>query len=53
MRRLRNKQTGVIISVSGEKSERLGNEWVQADKAAPKPRKKAAPEKSEQSTDTE
>lgn len=43
MPRLRNIQSGAVVSVSDEKAARLGSEWESADKPAPKaPAKKAA-----------
>lgn len=48
--RLRNTQSGAVVSVSDEKAGRMGSEWEPADKApAPKkaPAKKAASSKSD------
>ena len=42
MPRLRNVQTGAVVSVSEEKAARLGSGWEPADKPAPAPAKKAA-----------
>lgn len=45
MPRLRNRQTGAVVSCSDETAARLGAGWVPADKATPKkatPRKAAA-----------
>lgn len=44
MPRLRNVQSGVVVSCSTETAARLGSEWVEADKPEPKkaPAKKAA-----------
>lgn len=49
MPRLRNSQTGAVVSCSDETAARLGGEWVAADEAAPAkaPTKKASPRKSE------
>jgi hypothetical protein len=43
MPRLRNTQSGAVVSCSEETASRLGSEWEPADKPAPKtPAKKAA-----------
>ena len=49
MPRLRNSQTGAVVSVSDETAARLGSEWEPVEKkAAPKsPAKKSASSKSE------
>jgi hypothetical protein len=48
MPRLRNTQSGAVVSVSDEKAARLGGEWESAEKPAPKSSaKKAASSKSE------
>lgn len=36
MTRLRNSATGVVVSVSDEKTGRLGSDWVPVEKPAPK-----------------
>lgn len=36
MIRLRNIQSGAVVSVPAEKAARLGSEWERADKPAPK-----------------
>lgn len=43
MTRLRNSVTGVVVSVSDEKTDRLGSAWAPVEKPAPKPATKAAP----------
>lgn len=44
MPRLRNSQTGAVVSCSDETAARLGSEWSPVDnapaKSAPKPRRK-------------
>ena len=48
MPRLRNVQSGAVVSVSDETAARLGSEWEPAEKPAPKaPAKKAAAPKTE------
>ena len=48
MPRLRNSQSGAVVSVSDETAARLGSEWEPADKQAPKSTtKKASSSKSE------
>jgi hypothetical protein len=48
MPRLRNIQSGAVVSVSDETAARLGVEWEPAEKSAPKaPAKKSASSKSE------
>ena len=48
MPRLRNIQSGAVVSVSDETAVRLGAGWESADKPAPKaPAKRSAPRKSE------
>ena len=50
MPRLRNIQTGAVVSVSDETAARLDDEWVPAEKAAPVKKtvaKKAAASKTE------
>ena len=51
MPRLKNTQTGAIVSVPDEKAARMGGEWEPADKPAPKvPAKKATHSKSSTTT---
>lgn len=48
MPRLRNIQSGAVVSCSDETAARLGSEWEPADKPAPKaPVKKAVAPKHE------
>ncbi len=42
MARLRNINSGAVISVADEKVDRMGGEWEPVDKPAPKPSKAAA-----------
>ena len=45
MPRLRNTNSGAVVSVSDEKVARMGAEWVSADK--PEPAKKAPAKKAD------
>ena len=51
MARLRNSDSGAVVSVSDEKADRMGPEWVPVEKPAPAkkstPAKKASSSKSE------
>lgn len=49
MIRLRNTQSGAVVSVPAEKAARLGSEWEQVDKPAPK--KKASGKKPDVKSD--
>ena len=50
MPRLRNVQSGAVVSTSEETAARLGTEWTEADKPEPKkaPAKKAAAKPSDE-----
>lgn len=45
MPRLRNTQTGAVVSCSEETAAALGSEWVPADEKAPVAKKAAASRK--------
>jgi len=42
MPRLKNKVTGAVMSVSDAVAANLGSEWIDADKAAEEPVKRAS-----------
>lgn len=45
MPRLKNLKSGAIVSVTDEKVERMGSEWVPVDAASTPPAKKTAERK--------